>query len=118
MTAFPSTLPQPSISGYSVAPNQAFIRTEMDSGPARQRQRFSSTPHLVTLNWTFTEAQMSTFKTFFDSTINYGTDWFTITLDCGGGATSYTARFSAAWKGALISPTVWGISATLEVESA
>ncbi|MBR4970809.1 MAG: hypothetical protein IKY58_03450 [Paludibacteraceae bacterium] len=40
MTArFPDLLPLPLVEEYSITPNEAIIRTQMESGTARQRRR-------------------------------------------------------------------------------
>lgn len=79
MAVFPSTLPKPSISDYSGTTEQAFIRTDFDSGYARQRQRFTATPQYRTVQWLLTAAQMATFKNFFYNTIGLGANWFEMT---------------------------------------
>ena len=40
MAYWPTQLPKPKLDGYSLAPQAAFARTDMDAGPARQRRRF------------------------------------------------------------------------------
>ena len=36
---WPNTLPLPSVEGYGLTPQEAVLRTDMESGPARQRRR-------------------------------------------------------------------------------
>ncbi len=41
---FPKRLPYPTVEGYSIRPDEAIIRTDMEAGPARQRRRYTQTP--------------------------------------------------------------------------
>jgi hypothetical protein len=52
------------------------IRTQMDYGPDKVRQRGTAAPTIFTGDMILTEAEVATFRTFFDSTINYGADAF------------------------------------------
>lgn len=115
MPAWPSTLPAPKIEGYNVKPEAGFIRTDMEAGPARQRKRFTVVPQKLEASWRFTSAQMATFKTFFKTTINLGTDWFTMTLDIGDGLISYNVRFTAPHVDAIKSGMNWDVNGQIEV---
>lgn len=118
MAIWPTDLPKPLLSDYAVDPEQAFIRTQMESGPARQRKRFTQVPHRVNVSWRFTHAQMATFRTFFGTTINLGTDWFTCNLDAGSGLADYDTRFTIAPKYAAVSGMNWEVTAVLELRNA
>jgi len=50
MATWPSALPRPRFNGYSVKPGQAFVRTDMETGAARQRKRSSSAPEEIALS--------------------------------------------------------------------
>jgi hypothetical protein len=117
MAIFPSTLPDPLLSGYSVAPTQGFVRSEVETGPARQRKRYSATPAKVTLKWIFTAAQMVTFRNFFNSDINKGASWFDIYLNVGDGYAPMQARFSTQYSAALLGANNWEVSGSLEVNN-
>lgn len=118
MAAFPITLPDPLIDGYSGSQDQAFIRTEMEAGSVRQRQRFSAANTQMEMNWIFNASEMATFKTFFDTTINRGSDWFTISLNVGAGNTSYEARFAKPYQFSYVDGGYWRVSGTIEVRNA
>lgn len=117
MAAWPSNLRAPVV-GYGVKPVAAFIRTDMEAGAPRQRKRFTAVPHNLSLSWRFTAAQMADFRTFFNTTINRGTDWFTMTLDAGSGLTSYDVRFVAPYESTLLSGVNWAVSGQVEVNNA
>ena len=118
MALFPATLPAPLIDGYSGTQDQAFIRTDMEAGSQRQRQRFSAANTQMSISWLFTAAQMATFKTFFDTTINRGSDWFTYTLDLGAGDISYDARFTQPYQFSYVEGDNWRVSGNIEVRNA
>ena len=118
MSAFPSILPKPQGTNYGGNPEQSFIRTEMESGTQRQRQRFTAAPHMLTMIWVFTAAQMATFKSFFDTDIHRGTDWFTMDADVGAGIANYNVRFTAPYEYSRLPGAYWQVTAKVEVRGA
>lgn len=118
MAAFPTGLPKPNIENYGGSQDLAFIRTEMEAGSMRQRQRFTAANHQMTMNWLFRAADMATFKTFFDTTVNKGADFFTMELDLGDGFQTYDARFTAPYQYSYVQGGHWSVSANIEVRGA
>lgn len=118
MADYPSTLPAPLASSYSGEAANAVVRTDFDSGPARQRQRFTATPHQLNVSWRFSLAQMPVFRAFFKSDLNQGTDWFNMSLDIGDGFNNYVVRFTEPFKYSRNQNKFWDVSARLEVENA
>lgn len=118
MAAWPGTLPNPTVSNYADTPASAFIRTDMDSGTARQRRRFTATPHRLTTSWVMTGTQMAAFKSFFETTINFGTDWFTMSLDVGIGNAAYDCRFTAPYQATFMGIGNWTVSGQIEIRNA
>ena len=117
MANFPS-LPNPLVEGYGGTQDRAFIRTEMEAGSTRQRQRYSAANTQLNATWFFSGTEMTTFKTFFDTTINRGTDGFTCTLDVGAGMTAYDVRFTQPYQFSKLEGTYWRVSANLELRNA
>jgi len=115
MENFPATLPAPSIDGYSINPEKSFIRTEMDTGPARQRQIFTAMPTTVSCGFKFTPAQMTEFRAFYMTDVNTGADWFRMSLDVGDGLLEYDVRFVEPWSANRLPGANWSVSANLEV---
>lgn len=118
MADFPATLPNPLSSGYSGSKTQAFIRTEMEAGSQRQRQRFSAVNQNRSLNFLFNASEMATFKTFFETTINQGSDFFNISLDFGSGLATYAARFIQPYSDTFVDGGYWRVDCQLEVRNA
>jgi hypothetical protein len=90
----------------------------MEAGFARQRRRTSQRTDQVQVAWSFSAAEMTAFRTWFDGDGDGGAVWFSsITLDIGDGQTSYTARFAGPWSATYDYPN-WMVSATLDVRDA
>jgi hypothetical protein len=116
---FPTTLPRPSYNGYKLEPTDQTIRTDMEVGAARQRRRTAARHDQVSLSWTFSDAQMAEFRTWFDnpSEAAGGAAWFT-GLDLAIGNTGFDAtecRFVGAWNADLIPGLHWKVTARLEI---
>ncbi len=113
---FPTTLPKPSMSQYSLTPVNNVIRTEMEAGPARTRRRYISVPMDVSVTWTLTRAELDAFQTFYRETICDGAGWFLMPVVMGNGEALRTARFKQPYEAATVANEhVWRVTATLEV---
>ncbi|MEN9923916.1 MAG: hypothetical protein RL268_42 [Pseudomonadota bacterium] len=118
MTAvWPSFLPAPEVDGYSIQPQAAFVRTDMDQGPARQRRRFTTAPTLYPVKWILTEEQMELLEAWYDGAVDAGAAWFLVTLRNGRGLQQVEARFIQPWQAGLLSGWHYEVSATLEVRN-
>ena len=112
---FPATLPGVSMNGMGFKPDTGFIRSEMEAGPARQRQRFASTPTVFTVTWTFTRAQLAIFEKFYQLDLAGGSAWFNIDLVNGVGKTTYVARFKETYSAQTSTREFyWNVTGTLE----
>jgi hypothetical protein len=118
MATFPVNLPSPQIDGYGGTQDQAFIRTEMEAGSQRQRQRFSAANTQLNVTWQFSAIEMQSFKSFFDVVINRGSDFFTYSLNLGAGFIDYDVRFTQPYQFAIIQGNRWTVSSVLEVRNA
>lgn len=77
MPTWPSTLPDMP-AGFSERQQQGFVRTPMDTGPAKARRRYSAVSRFIGTDMVLTSAQRSTLSTFFTTTLAQGTtafDW-------------------------------------------
>ena len=118
MATWPATLPRPNISGYTLKPVDASVRTDMESGAARARRRTSAKNDKLTVNWTFTDAQMAIFRTWFDNPAENagGASWFTVSLARGTtGVVSLEARLVGPFQASVQSGLNWNVSAELEL---
>lgn len=76
---WPSTLPQaPQQQGYGEQPQARTLRTQMDAGLPKQRQRFTAGTNQHTVRLQLTQAQWETLLDFWDNTLGGGAlpfDW-------------------------------------------
>ncbi len=92
---WPAGLPQNLlISGYSQSAADNLLRTPMDAGPAKVRRRFTSGVRQIQGDILVTSSQLSTFKTFYNTMLLYGTLRFNWT-DPDDQTTSVEMRFTA-----------------------
>lgn len=91
MATWPGGLLQsPMREGFSQSFEDNLLRTNMDAGVAKQRLRTTSGPKTVRCKVFLNDAtDLSTFTTFFNTTINYGADEFEWTDHVEGGTVNY-----------------------------
>lgn len=93
------------------------IRTKMDSGRVRQRNRFSAAVRSIEVEWVFTDDEFALFQGIYKFKITNGADFFNMSLPFGDGFKTYLVRFSDAGYAHQYKPHFqWTISATLETE--
>ena len=111
MATWPAGLPQSfSAQGYSESLPDETIRTSMDVGPDKVRQRSTSAPRPVSGSMRMTTAQIATLETFYVTTTNGGTDVFTFPFRTG----SQNARFLKPPRWTFIEGN-WDVSLLIEV---
>ena len=74
MEEWPESLPQyPLIDGYTEKLREdAVLRTEVETGLAKQRPRYTTVPSEVEETFLMTNAQYNTFKDFFENNLSFG----------------------------------------------
>ena len=78
MVAWPPTLPQKQFLGLRDERQSGRLRTSMDTGPAKQRRRFTAATRNIGVPIVLDGAQRQTFDTFFITTLEEGVlsfDW-------------------------------------------
>lgn len=121
MASWPSTLPAPAISGYALQSGDATIRTDMESGPARVRRRYTATPDKLTLRFVMTEAQMAAFRAFWEGDADFGAAWWWLTVKDGrtvGSVAREVRPTNGAFKSEMIDAVHWSVTFEVEVRSA
>ena len=113
---YPTQLPAPLLSGYSLQPQDVGIRTSMDTGIAHIRKRFSARPiTTVPVNWIMNQNQFALFDTWM---LTNAREWFSIHLAGGLGLQTVLARLVGTWTSVPAgSSALWSVSATLEVRA-
>lgn len=73
MPTWPASLPQkPLVDSYSEEPKSRILRSEMDAGPPKTRQRFTAGVTNIPVAMTLSIAQLDTFETWFNADIQGG----------------------------------------------
>ena len=112
---WPSTLPAPLLSGFTLAPMDAVVRTDMDAGISRMRRRYRNPPVVYSVAWTMNSSEYRAFAGWYESVVAFGSQSFTMTLP-GGSSDTVTARFAEVYSARYLSADgVWSISAKLEI---
>ena len=113
MPVWPASLPLPRRNDYALEPVDPVVRSEMESGPARQRRRFSAYPTRIPVRWSMSDGQFAVFEAFYRNILD-GQEWFDTDLINGIGRTTYSARFAGIWRAAKRGAR-WDVDAVLEV---
>lgn len=98
MAYWPPQLPTPQLAGYGLAPQPAFVRSDMDAGPARQRRRFTQAPTDITMELVMTDDQLAIFEAWYEHRVDSGAAWFDAPMANGQGLTTVEARFVEPWQ--------------------
>ena len=112
---WPTSQPRPTVQGHSLQPGDNIIRTEMDSGIARQRRRFTDVPDKLSVRWVMSNDQYTLFESWYRWHTQSGTAWFSVPIQ---GTKLRQARFIGRWLARPLSRGMrWEITSTLEVRS-
>ncbi|KAF8818082.1 hypothetical protein [Rickettsia endosymbiont of Cardiosporidium cionae] len=117
MLEFPVTLPSPLVEGYRIRPDDALVRTDMDSGPSRQRRRFTSTTQINSVVWRLKQSQMALFESWYRRKAREGAAFFKIDLLAGVGFTEHEARFFEQYTTEFLGADAWMVRANLEIRT-
>lgn len=113
----------PSIGGYSIKPQNGVARTDMDSGPARQRRRWTTTPTQFPVVMKFTRYQLAIFEGWYYNFAAEGANYFNITLLSGLGLVNHEARFKGEYESKPwnadddANAEWWRVTTTLEIRN-
>lgn len=109
-------LPLPLREGYAFQAVSPMQRTEMQSGRARQRRRFTSVPTMASVAWILDDVQAQLFEAWFEDALRSGSEWFECPLKTPEGIRDYVARFTDIYAGpALVGVSHWRFTAELEL---
>lgn len=112
---YPSQLPAPLREGYAIQHDSPLMRTQMQSGRARQRRRFTSVPSVISVSWIMTEVEAQLFEAWFRWTTVDGSKWFNVSLSTPTGRKPRVCRFTDIYNGPTrLGPNRWRFTAQLE----
>lgn len=118
--AWPPTLPKVfEQNSFGETPQTALIRTNMSTGPAKVRRRFTAVSRYWSGTMIMTNAELTAFKTFFETSLVYGSLSVDFPNQYDAGATTVEARFLDEGEPYSISPDGgtldWQVSFRMEV---
>lgn len=92
MPAWPDTLPaSPRVENFRETVPNTSIRTDMEQGPAKVRQRTTAGVRMLSLEYLMSKAQVTTLESFYLTTLQGGSFHFTFTHPRSG--SSLICRF-------------------------
>lgn len=113
---YPAGLPRGRHSGRIYQLVSPLLRSDLVSGRAIQRRRFTSVPQGANINWLFNDVQAQAFEAWWRDQLTDGASWFECPLDTPMGYYLYTCRFTDVYKGpSRAGPNLWAYSAELEL---
>lgn len=113
---YPKGLPLGLYSGRAYQVVSPLQRSELTSGRARQRRRFTSVPEMAQVGWLFNDAQGRLFEAWWRDSLTDGAQWFEMPLDTPLGLQDYTARFTDVYAGPIrVGPDLWSYTGQLEL---
>jgi hypothetical protein len=109
-------LPYPLRDGYGLTPVSPLMRTTMESGRAKQRRRYKSTPTQVDVSWQFTQpGQAQLFEAWYAGVLQDGASYFYMKLKTPLGMQPYKCRFVDIYDGPKPVGNFWRYQAVLEL---
>lgn len=121
MATWPTSLGNPQFSGYDLETTDSTARTDMEGGPARVRRRFIDAPDHVSLRFIFDQAQMATFRTFWEDELLNGAAWAFLPVKTGrvSGMESKECRpLKGQFKATPAGARYWYVDFQVEVRNA
>ena len=116
MIAYPEFLPEPQRDGYGFQPVSPMARSELQSGRARQRRRFTSVPTVASVTWLMDDTEAQLFEGWFEYILLSGSLWFQCPLKTPLGMDEHRARFVDIYEGPiLVGESFWRFTAKLEL---
>lgn len=113
---YPTGLPLGLHSGRSYQVVSPLMRSELTSGRARQRRKFTSVPEMASISWLFSSSEGHAFEAWWRDQLVDGALWFEMPLKTPQGLGDYTCRFTGVYTGpSRVGPELWAYSAELEL---
>ena len=112
---YPAELPPPGLDGYRLDHVDPLMRTQLASGRARQRRRFTSVPTMVPVEWLLTAGEFALFEAWYRYAIEDGAEWFTGRLKTSAGIDDHEQRFTGIYRARALGPNHWRVEAELEL---
>ncbi|WP_353742569.1 hypothetical protein WHX55_10970 [Pseudomonas fluorescens] len=116
MIEYPKFLPLPQREGYGFQSVSPIARSDLQSGRARQRRRFTSVPTVATVTWLLNDTEAQLFEGWFEHILLSGSLWFQCLLKTPLGLDDHRARFIDIYDGPnLVGVSHWRFTAKVEL---
>ncbi|MEE4464966.1 hypothetical protein V2S84_23080 [Azotobacter chroococcum] len=117
MIQYPDYLPVPLRDSYGFEAVSPMVRSDLQSGRARQRRRYTSVPTMASVSWLMTDLQARMFEAWFEEVLISGSEWFEMPLKTPlGGLQNFACRFTDIYRGpTLVGVSLWRFTAELEL---
>ena len=116
MIEYPKFLPLPQREGYGIQSVSPIARSDLQSGRARQRRRFTSVPTVATVTWLLNDTEAQLFEGWFEHILLSGSFWFQCLLKTPLGLDDHRARFIDIYDGPnLVGVSHWRFTANVEL---
>jgi hypothetical protein len=116
MIEYPAGLPKPLRSGYGLQHVSPLMRTQLETGRARQRRRYTSVPTMAAVSWLFTQGEAQLFEAWFRWELMDGAEWFAAPLKTPTGLQPFECRFADMYSGPeLVGIDMWKFTAEIEI---
>lgn len=102
--------------GYNFDPHDDLLRTDMEQGPARQRQLFENSPSVLRPVWPWSFDEFEVFRAWYHKDLHDGQDWFWATVYIGGREQLGLCRFVKKYQPSIVK-TEWHVSSEVEVRN-
>lgn len=113
---YPEGLPVARRSGRTYQIENPLQRTELSSGRARQRRRFTSVPEYADLRFIFTDVQGQAFEAWWRDALIDGSRWFEMPLRTPLGFSPHMCRFTAPYAGPTwVGNSLWSYTGSIEL---
>src|SRR5690606_19476381 len=117
MIQYPAGLPAMLLDGHSLQTIDPQLRSELESGRARVRRKFTATPTMVEGSLLMkTDSQAALFEAWWEQVLISGTKYFEMPVKTQLGRQHHTVRFVGVYRGpVLVPPGYWRFTFTLEL---
>lgn len=111
-----SSLGSPELDTYSLVRDPRRLSSDPATGLFTSNVLDTTQPLVATVSWLWTREQMEIFRLFFDSTLIYGSKFFTMNIWKDDGFYNYRCRFMEPYSAEIVGQG-WRVSATLLVNT-
>ncbi|MBB1329454.1 hypothetical protein H5087_08855 [Pseudoalteromonas sp. SR43-7] len=117
LVKYPKDLKLPLVSTHSLAQQSNLLRTDMQSGRARQRKRFQSVPTTMGATWKLNEYQAQILEGFVTHGTNDAVNWFLMPIRTPEGLIEHEVRFKQSpLEACSFNGGFWNYSTNIEIK--